>query len=150
VGDWTEQSRYLFKTQDEAQELYNAITDPVNGVAAYWLPRSDSGRWSLYVASDKIDESNRIAARHEISRIEDEMNDPYFDRSPVRLVDVNDPLVKAVVAFNRQYPGHGPFRVDDDMFRGISVEGLYIYPESMAAYLAKQASDPSHSAGVSA
>jgi hypothetical protein len=32
VKDWTEESRYLQKTQAEAQRLYDAVTDPANGV----------------------------------------------------------------------------------------------------------------------
>ena len=32
VKRWTEQSRYLQKTQVEAERLYLAVTDPVNGV----------------------------------------------------------------------------------------------------------------------
>ena len=32
VKDWTEDSRYLQKTQAEAQRLFDAVTDPANGV----------------------------------------------------------------------------------------------------------------------
>ncbi len=32
VKDWNEETRYQLKTQPEAQTLYDAITDPVNGV----------------------------------------------------------------------------------------------------------------------
>jgi hypothetical protein len=32
LQDWTEQSRYQQKTQAEAQQLYDAVTDPKDGV----------------------------------------------------------------------------------------------------------------------
>jgi hypothetical protein len=32
VKDWTEESRYLQKTQVEAQQLFDAVDDPTNGV----------------------------------------------------------------------------------------------------------------------
>jgi hypothetical protein len=35
VTGWSEQSRYEQKTQAEAQELYDAITDPPNGVMSW-------------------------------------------------------------------------------------------------------------------
>jgi hypothetical protein len=40
ANGWTEQSRYLQKTQAEAERLYLAVTDPVNGVMQ-WIRR----RW---------------------------------------------------------------------------------------------------------
>lgn len=40
VNGWTEQSRYLQKTQAEAERLYLAVTDPINGVMQ-WIRR----RW---------------------------------------------------------------------------------------------------------
>jgi hypothetical protein len=32
LKDWTEESRYLQKTQTEAQRLFDAVTDPAHGV----------------------------------------------------------------------------------------------------------------------
>ncbi len=40
VSKWNEETRYQVKTEPEARELYNAITDPVNGVMQ-WI----KARW---------------------------------------------------------------------------------------------------------
>ena len=95
---------------------------------AFWLNPSDEGRWSLYIASEKINDTNFDTGYGEVLRIVSELQTPYLDPFQVKLIAAGDPLAKAAVEINRKYPGPMGNRIRGDNFGGVGVEEVYIYP----------------------
>src|SRR5205823_6786239 len=96
--------------------------------AAFWLKETDRGRWHLYVASDKMNGSEKGDSYGEVLRVVAEMNDPNFSPFRVKLIGSSSPLAQAALDFSRRYPGKVLSRFDGGQFGGVSVDGLYIYP----------------------
>lgn len=99
--------------------------------AAFWLKASDPSNWYLYIASDRIDGSNKDVAYMEAMRIFKQIDSPYLDRFRIKLISSEDPLASAAAEFNQQYPiltvGRLGYRMGGTMFGGIVVDDLYIY-----------------------
>lgn len=116
----------LVKTQIDAGNRFLREFDryaPV--VVAFWLKDSDSGRWTLYVASDRVKDTNYDDAYGEIIRIAGELKDSNFDPFRVRLLRMGDPLVKAALAAYTSYTGRPPkipFAIGVASFGGIGAE----------------------------
>jgi hypothetical protein len=100
--------------------------------AAFWLKESDNGEWSLYVASDQINDDNFDVAYGEVLRIAGELRDPHFDPFQVKVLGADDPLAKAALDIQRRYPGPLAARFHGQTFGGLSVEEVYIYPANIA------------------
>jgi len=62
--------------------------------AAFWIKSVDDGRWTLYIASHKIDEKTFDLGYGEVLRLAQEMKNPYIDPFRVRLVPAADPLAR--------------------------------------------------------
>jgi hypothetical protein len=95
---------------------------------AFWLKASDEGRWNLYIASDKINDSTKKAAYGEVARVTREMDNPNLDQFQVTLIGSDDPLARAASDVHRRFAARVPTRVRDKSFGGMSVEEVYIYP----------------------
>ena len=95
-------------------------------VVAFWLKDSENGQWTLYVASDRVNDSNYDVAYGEIIRIAGEMKDPNFDPFQVRLLRMNDPMVKAALAAYSGRPPKIPFTIRAANFGGVGAEGVYL------------------------
>jgi hypothetical protein len=89
---------------------------------------SENGRWYLYIASDKINDSTKRAAYAHISRVARDMGNPYLDQFQIILIKSDDPLARAAVDAHRRFVGRVPVRLRDSSFGGMSVEEVYIYP----------------------
>jgi hypothetical protein len=94
-------------------------------VLAFWLKESGNGRWVLYVASDGIDDANYDLAYSEIIRIAGEIKEPSFDPFRVRLLRMNDPMVKSALAECKGRPPKIPFTLRAVTFGGISADEVY-------------------------
>jgi hypothetical protein len=94
-------------------------------VVAFWLKDSESGRWSLYVASNGVNDANYDIAFGEVIRIAGEMKDRDFDPFQVRLLQMGDPMVKAAIAAYSDRPPKIPFVIHVASFGGIAAEEVY-------------------------
>lgn len=92
---------------------------------AFWLKEGEDSPWYLHVASEKISDENRDAAYTEVLRAARRAD---FDPFRVKIVRIDDPLVKAVLDIQRRHPGpHGTYY--GGTLPGVSgVEGAYFYP----------------------
>ena len=95
---------------------------------AFWLKESDEGEWSLYVASDQITDDNFDVAYGEVLRIAGQRRQPLFDPFQVKLIGADDPLAKAALDINRRNPGPIGTRFHGEVFGGLPVEEVYVYP----------------------
>jgi hypothetical protein len=101
--------------------------------SAFWLQERDEGEWSLYVASDQITDDNFDVKYGEVLRIAGQLGDPHFDPFQVKLIGADDPLAKAASDINRRFPGPVPTRFRGQVFGGLPVEEVYVYPSRIAA-----------------
>ncbi len=103
-------------------------------VVAFWLKDSESGRWALYVASDRVNDTNFDVAYGEVLRIAGEMKDPNFDPFQVRLLRMGDPMVKAALAAYEKRPPKIPFTFRVADFGGIGADEVYLVQGPTGGY----------------
>jgi hypothetical protein len=113
---------------DAGEELLSSFNAYAPVESAFWLNPSDDGRWSLYIASGKIDDSNLDVAYGEVLRIVSDMNTPHLDPFQVKLIGSAHPLARAAVEINRKYPGPVAKRFRGKNFGGVGAEEVFIYP----------------------
>lgn len=98
---------------------------------AFWLKASDDDHRYLYLASDQIDDTNFDLAYREVTRLTRTIRSPFFDPFRVKVISGGDPLAQAAVDVNRQFPGQIPTRLRGQMFGGIFVDDVFIYPPTL-------------------
>jgi len=118
---------------DAAAELIRRFHEYMPVEVAFWINPADEGRWALYIASDKIDDSSLRLGYGEVLRLVLEMRTPHLNPFQIRPVGVKDPLAQAALKVNRRYPGPTPNRVRGSAARSIGVEEMYIYPSQIIA-----------------
>jgi hypothetical protein len=101
--------------------------------AAFWLLTYENDRWYLYLASDKIDDSNFDIAYGEVIQIAHKMDEPKIDPFWVKIVFPNDPLMLGVVEIQRSYQSKLPVLYRRPYLGGIGIDEAYIYPMPVAA-----------------
>ena len=99
--------------------------------AAFWLKASDEEQRYLYLASDRIDDTNFDIAYGEVWRIADKIQSPYLDPFRVKVIGGGDPLASAAVEVNSRFPGPIPTRFGSRRFGGLTVDDVYIYPKTL-------------------
>jgi hypothetical protein len=109
-------------------EFINRFDEHVRVRAAFWLKASDEGRWYLYIASDKIDDSTIEAAYAAVSRVAREMGNPNLDQFQIKLVGLADPLAQAAVDTHKRFVTRVPMHLTGRPFGGVSVDEVYVYP----------------------
>lgn len=100
---------------------------------AFWLKASDEVHRYLYIASERIGDSNSDLAYGEVLRLANKMQSLYLDPFRVKVISAEDPLAKAAVEINKRFPGRMATRFGGESFGGISVDDVYIYPSPLPA-----------------
>lgn len=118
----------VIEETEAGAELIRRFQDFMPLEAAFWLNPAEEGKRALYFASPRIDGDQYKLGLGEILRLVREMRTPYIDPFQIRLIGGDDPLAKAAVEINQEYPGPKPMRVRGKNFGGIQVEEVYIYP----------------------
>jgi hypothetical protein len=121
----------VIEEADAGSELVRRFHSSMPVEAAFWIKSVDDGRWTLYIASNRIDEKTFDHGYGEVLRLAQEMNNPYIDPFQVKLVRADDPLALAAREIHRRYPGNLATRFGGKEFGGMAVEGVYIYPASV-------------------
>lgn len=118
---------------DAGAELARAFDkyEPVK--VAFWLKASDDDHRFLYIASDRIDDTNIDIAYGTILRLAQKMRSMWLDPFRVKLINADDPLAKAADEIHQRFPGRTATRFGGNMFGGISVDDVYIYPSPLPA-----------------
>ena len=102
---------------------------------AFWLKASDDDHRFLYIASERIDDTNFDVAYGEILRLAQKMQSTWLDPFRVKLINGGDPLSRAALAIHQRFPGRLATRFGGNMFGGVSVDDVYIYPSPLPAAL---------------
>ncbi len=126
-----DQGILVIEETDAGADLVRRLNSSVPVRAAFWVKESDEGQWYLYIASDRIDDTNLRRAYGEVLRLAGQMATPYLDPFRVKLVPASDPLAQAAIDIHRQFPGKIATRFGGKNFGGMGVDGAYIYPASV-------------------
>ena len=118
---------------DAAAELARGFDKFAPVKAAFWVMTSDDRRKYFYLASDRIDDWNFDIAYKEIAKLVGEIRSPYIDPLRIHIINSDTPLVRAAVEINRRYPGPMGTRFGGDVFGGVSVDEVYVYPSPLPA-----------------
>src|SRR4051794_36641962 len=89
--------------------------------AAFWLVPEGEQDWFLYVASDRIDDSNFDLAYGEVVRITSAARNPWLNPFRVKVVGADDPVAAALAKFAGQYPGQSPI-----VIHGATLDGVWV------------------------
>ena len=71
---------------------------------ASWVKAFDEGKWTLFVASDKINQENVREAYGEVLRLAREMPELGIDPFDVKLAGGDDPVATALLEIRGRYP----------------------------------------------
>ncbi len=80
------------------------------------------------VLSHEINDTNFDVAYGEVHRLLGRGPHLWLDPFQVKVAGVNDPVAKAVIAIQQQYPAPLATRLRNRMLGGVSVAEVYIYP----------------------
>ena len=100
---------------------------------AFWLKAEELGSWKFYVASDQFSSGNYDAAYDEVLRIAERMKDVDFDPFQVRLIGIEDPMVKDALRLYERRPPK-PFEVENVSFGGTTVARVLLIQGSAGGY----------------
>jgi hypothetical protein len=100
--------------------------------AAFWLKDLELKRWHLYLASEQINDSTRYQAYGEVVRIFGGKARTWIDMFQVKVVGVNEPVVRSVLEL-QQHPGQVGIHLWLRRLGDLMIEDGYIYPLPVAA-----------------
>ncbi len=128
-----DQEPLVIEETEAGEKLVRLLDQYVKVEVACWVKGSEEGQWYLYIASDKIDDSNLDLVYGEVLRLADQMASPYLDPFRVKLIPTRDPIAQAALDIQRRFPGRMATRFGGKNFGGIGVDGVFIYPVLNAA-----------------
>ncbi len=118
---------------DAGAELVREFDKDRPVAAAFWVKASDEEQRYLYIASERIDDTNVGLAYREVLRLTGELDSPYLDPFRVKVISATDPLARAAMEIHRRFPGSMPTCFGGRSFGGICVDDVYIYAPSLPA-----------------
>jgi hypothetical protein len=101
--------------------------------AAFWLKEPEDTPWFLYLASERINDTNFDLAYSEVLRLFSEAPERWLDPFQVKVIGTDHPVARAVMEIQQRYSGALPTRYHGRQLGGLSVEEVYIYPLPIAA-----------------
>ncbi|MDX1946193.1 MAG: hypothetical protein SFU86_12410 [Pirellulaceae bacterium] len=113
---------------DAGFDFLRRMNDYRHVTAACWLRAGENEERYLYAAVEGLTVANSGPAYLEVLRITQEMTDHYLDPFRVKLIEVNDPVAKAIEEIYRRFPAPIPTRFQGRVFAGMAVSEVYIYP----------------------
>jgi hypothetical protein len=116
---------------DAGTRLLAELEKTMAVTAAFWLKRPDQDSWYFYVAPEPSRDDSRGVVGGEVLRVALAMQDPNLSYLQVRPADPDDPLARAVLDYQRLYPGKA-VRLRDRAFGGMGIDEIYIYPSPIA------------------
>jgi hypothetical protein len=111
---------------DAGEKLVREFQKFIPVRAAFWLKASDEPHAYLYIASDRVRDTNLKVAYGEVLRLADRLQSPFLDPFRVKLVNSDDPLAKAAIEINRRFPGKS-MHIGGEQFGGFSADDVYVY-----------------------
>ena len=105
--------------------------------AAYWLRSDEDEDWYLYLASDKINDTNFDIAYGEVLTIARKSQNPWLNPFRVKVVGMEDPIARAIAEVTKNYPGETPILLNGATFGNVWIDGAIVYPRSFGQNMAE-------------
>ena len=99
---------------------------------AFWLREGDDDYRYLYLASDRIDESNRGLAYKELLSIIDKHRSIYLDPSRIQLISGNDRFALAAIQISEKYADSLGASLRSIPFGDQYIADAYVYPSPLS------------------
>jgi hypothetical protein len=96
--------------------------------AACWVKPVEEDRWSLYIATPRVDEKGQLEAYRQLTPALRSLGDDWITGSDVTLVGEKHAIVQDALDTLRRYPHTTPIRSPRSLVGGIPVEEVYVYP----------------------
>jgi hypothetical protein len=110
------------------------IADKVDVTAAAWVKPSADGDWQLYLVSKTVDAKGLGDAYRATYEALEKLPDPWIGMSEIKLVGIENPIARDILAARAQAPGKRITRYLGQELGGIPIEEAYIYSSSIAAF----------------
>ena len=113
----------------DAQRLIEKLVDDGFDVtAAAWIKPSDVGKWSLYIASQVVDDQGAFAAQFAVQTAIRSMSNLAIGPLGLRLVSASHPFVADVQQLYQRFPDLRQTEFGGLVLGKMSIEDAYIYP----------------------
>jgi hypothetical protein len=96
--------------------------------AACWAKSTEEDRWTLYIASPRVDEKGRSEAYREVIDARRSVGSGWLTSSDVELVGTKAPAAHDAVERLRPFSGWVPPQFPGIRIGGIIAEDVYVYP----------------------
>lgn len=123
-----DQGPLVIEEIDAGAELVKQFDSCRPVMAAFWLKASEEPYRYLYIASERIDDTNFDVAYGEVLRLVEKIRSPYLNPFRVKVISADDPLAQAAVTINERFPGRTGTHFGGRSLGGIGVDDVYIYP----------------------
>jgi hypothetical protein len=128
------------QTESGEQLIEALVADGFDIRVAFWAKPTDDGKWFLYLASPRVDDTGPAAAYRFVHGVLRKMPDLWIDPLEIKVVGLNDSLTEAALAAIKPKVPNSPYAVQnpkpfrgltvlgETTFGGISIDRAYIYP----------------------
>ena len=126
-----DQEPLVIEEIETGAELIRLFGQSIPVKVAFWLKVSDTPNRFLYLASERIDDTNFDLAYREVVRLIGQIRSPYLDLFRVKVVNANAPFAQAAADINDRFPRPLATCLRGRTFGGVSVDDVYIYPSPL-------------------
>ncbi len=102
---------------------------------ACWAKRYDEDRWTLYVATPRVDNPGISVAYSELLKLLPALEDVEVTNSDITLVGLTHPIADDILTVRSMKQAVGRWKAGHP-FGGTPFEEMYVYPPNAAAELA--------------
>lgn len=128
-----DQANLVTEEISAGSELIQRLNATLPIQAAFWLKDAHEGQWYLYLASDRVTDWTIREGYGCVGDAYYQKPSVYLDVVQVKLIPVDNPLAKEALDTYERYPEYAPTFLKDGTFGGLSIEGGYLYPQSIMA-----------------
>ncbi len=116
---------------DGARLIENLRQGGFEVTAAFWLRRSDDGKWRFCIVSPLVETAGLAQAYRQLHLTERKIPPPSsIDPLKIKVIGPSDPIAQDVVAglSRTPRPSVHPIRWSGTSLGNVSIEGAYFYP----------------------
>ncbi len=134
---------------ESGERLIEALAkDGFDVGVAFWAKPEEDGKWYLYLASSTVDDKGPAPAYHFVLGTLRKMPEVWIDPFEIKVLGLTDSLAQAACAmikpslpdspYAAHHPRRFPTRFGGSTLAGVSMDGGYIYPSTLASAPAQQ------------
>ena len=115
----------VYRGQDLVNQL---ISHGIQIAAAFWGQVTEEGRWTLYLATDLVQQKGIHAAYLTIFDLNKKMPEPKIGNDDITLIDPSDPMAQMIIALQQHYRIQNPTWTGPQRTGSAELRDAYLYP----------------------